>query len=213
MMNDQTCNARRLRLEWPRLAGLLAVMTCSALLATACGGSPSAATGGLPAYQLALPFAQCMRSHGIGNFPDPDVIGNFDIGDIIDQRSPQYAAAKATCVRLHPYNMVLSPQQDAAMMSRALEFARCMRSHGVPNFPDPTESDGRLSFGSQTSPSPPPGHGGSSPGAGSGQRGTGSGRPATGAPRPVTSPSGPPESQQYQAAMQACHSYAGKGTS
>lgn len=182
-MNDETCSARRSRPDWPRSAGLLAFMAGIAILAAGCGGNPSAAAGGLAAYQQALPFAQCMRSHGIGNFPDPEASGNFDIGDMINQNSPQYAAAKSTCVRLHPYNMVLSPQQAAAMMSRALAFARCMRSHGVPNFPDPVESGGRLSFGRQTSPSPPPGHNGSSPGAGSGQRGTGSGRPATGAPR------------------------------
>lgn len=211
-MNSETCSTRRPRLEWPRPAGLLAVMAGSVLLAAGCGGGPSAATGGPAAYQQALPFAQCMRSHRIGNFPDPDASGNFAIGNLIKQSSPQYTAAKATCMRLHPYNMVLSPQQDAAMMSRALEFARCMRSHGVPSFPDPVESSGRISFGSQTSPSPPPGHGGSSAGTGSGQRGTSPGRPA-GAPRPVASPVGPPESPQYQAAMQACQSYAGKARS
>lgn len=211
-MNDDTGSARRPRLEWPLRTGLLAATACIAPLATACGGSPSAAPGGLAAYQQALPFAQCMRAHGIGNFPDPDASGNFAISNLINQNSAQYAAAKATCVRLHPYNMVLSPQQDTAIMSRALEFARCMRAHGVPNFPDPTQSRGRITFGGQTTPSaPPPVHRDSSAGTGSGQRGPS--KPATGAPRPVTSPASPPESPQYLAAMRACRSFAGKGRS
>jgi hypothetical protein len=30
-----------------------------------------------------------------------------------------------------------SPQDTAANNSKALQFAQCMRAHGVPNFPDP----------------------------------------------------------------------------
>jgi hypothetical protein len=143
-----------------------------------------------------------MRSHGIGSFPDPDSNGNFDVsGGSVNQSSPQYAAAKSTCVKLHPYNMVLSPQQVTKMMSQALKFARCMRGHGVPNFPDPTENNAGISFGGQTSAGSPPssGQGSASPG----RPGGGSGSPAIG--------SAPPESPQYQAATHACQQYAGKG--
>jgi hypothetical protein len=203
-MNDETCSDRRRRLVWPRRAGFLAAMACIALLAAACGGgSPSSATGGSAAYQQALPFAQCMRSHGIGNFPDPDSSGNFDVNGSVHADSPQYAAAQRTCVRLHPYNMVLSPHELAKMMAGALKFARCMRAHGVPYFPDPTENNGGISFGSV------PGQSGSSPEAGSGQRGTGSGQPTTG----TSSGSGPSESPQFQAATRACQSYTRKGKS
>jgi hypothetical protein len=198
-MNDETCSDRRQPLEWPRRAGFLAGVAGVALLAAACGGSPSSATGG-SAYQQALPFAQCMRSHGIGNFPDPDTSGNFDTSSI--PASPQYDAAQRTCVRLHPYNMVLAPQQQAHLMSEALKFARCMRAHGVPNFPDPTQNNTGISFGGQTTAGSPPGQGGSSPGAGPG-------RNASSQPSTV----GSSESPQYQAAAQACRSYAGKGKS
>jgi hypothetical protein len=193
MMNDNVVRRRIPRRPWPRRAGFLAAMACAALLAAACGGSPSAATGGSSAYQQALPFAQCMRSHGIGNFPDPDSSGNFNVnGKSVNQNSPQYAAAQATCVKLHPYNMVLSPQQQAHMMSQALKFARCMRAHGVPNFPDPTQTNGGISFG-----------GPAAAGSSNDQHGTGSGHP-TASPG---SGSGPSESPQYQAATQTCRSY------
>src|SRR5581483_2134500 len=35
-------------------------------------------------------------------------------------------------------------QGDPASAAKALAFARCMRSHGVPNFPDPTGGELRL---------------------------------------------------------------------
>ena len=37
-----------------------------------------------------------------------------------------------------------------------MDFARCMRSHGVPNFPDPTVDDDGMDFGdlSQSNVSP-----------------------------------------------------------
>ncbi len=204
-MSDDTCGDRRRRLA-PGRAGFLAAMVGTALLAAACGGSHSSATGGSVAYQQALPFAQCVRSHGIGNFPDPDSSGNFDANSIPDTQ--QYREAHTTCVRLHPYNMALSPHQVATMMSRALKFARCMRAHGVPSFPDPTQNNGGISFGSQTSGGPPPGQGGSSPRAGSGQ-----GRNASSQPSTATGSGPSAESPQYQAAAQACQSFAGKGKS
>ena len=204
-MNDTLGRSRGARQPWPP-PRFLAAMACTALLAAACGGSPASATGGSSAYQKALPFAQCMRSHGIQNFPDPDSSGGFNVGDSVNTSTPQYAAVKSTCVRLHPYNMVLSPQQKAGLMSQALKFAHCMRAHGVPSFPDPVENNSGISFGSQADISgAPPHHDGSSPSARTGTGGTGAGQPST-------SPgSGPPESPQYQAAAQACRNYEGKG--
>jgi hypothetical protein len=35
----------------------------------------------------------------------------------------------------------------AEAMARLLKAAQCMRSHGVPNFPDPTESNGGQAIG------------------------------------------------------------------
>jgi hypothetical protein len=39
------------------------------VLLAACGSSTTSSTRASPDYQLAL--AQCMRSHGVSNFPDP----------------------------------------------------------------------------------------------------------------------------------------------
>ena len=45
-----------------------------------------------------LKIAQCMRAHGIVNFPDPDAQGGFSMQPgTIDESSPQYAAAAKKC--------------------------------------------------------------------------------------------------------------------
>ena len=179
-----------------------AVLVGAALLATGCGGaSAGGQAAGSSAYQKALPYAQCMRSHGIGNFPDPDSNGNFPNPNV--PYSPQYAKAQSTCVKLHPYNLVLSPPQATKMMAQALKYSRCMRAHGVPNFPDPTQGNNGIAFGGQTSVGSATGQGGAAQPTAS----TGKG----GSARPTASTSigssGPSESPQYQAANQACQSY------
>jgi hypothetical protein len=82
-----------------------------------------------------------MRSHGVINFPDPTAAGAFTPGNL-DPNSPQYRAASQACRSLQPAGTSLSttggrtisPQRQAQLLA----FARCMRSHGVPSFADPT---------------------------------------------------------------------------
>jgi hypothetical protein len=125
-----------------RCAGVLAaVVAGAAFLVTACsggGGSSSPAVAGSTAFQNALAYAHCMRSHGEPGFPDPDSKGNFlNLGPVnID--SPQYLSANRTCGHLLPSYQV-TPAQRQQELSSALRYSVCMRSHGVPSFPDPVE--------------------------------------------------------------------------
>jgi hypothetical protein len=53
----------------------------------------------------AMSYAECMRSHGITNFPDPIEHSTYvqngpTPGDGIDENSPQYVAARKACQRL-----------------------------------------------------------------------------------------------------------------
>ncbi|HXR21675.1 MAG TPA: hypothetical protein VN786_03880 [Acidimicrobiales bacterium] len=134
-----------------------------ALLAAACGGGshpsgvaslgktkPSSAVAGgvattLPSgasveehFQKALKFSECMRSNGIANFPDPKSSGGIQIGSSsgIDPQSPQFQSAQKACRKYFPVPD-LSKAQIAQSEAQALEFAKCMRANGVPNFPDP----------------------------------------------------------------------------
>jgi hypothetical protein len=86
-----------------------------------------------------LQFAQCVRSHGVPNFPDPSGGGllNAISAAGINTKSPTYLSAEQACKRYSPAGH-LSPAQSAVANAQGLEFSQCMRSHGVPNFPDPS---------------------------------------------------------------------------
>jgi hypothetical protein len=128
-----------------RRAGLLAVTTATAMLAAACSGSapPPAGSisGGSARYEQALVYSQCVRSHGVPDFPDPDAAGN-----IIQQvrpgqpsgNTPQEQRAEDTCQHLLPHGGAASSAVQRRRLSQLLKAARCMRAHGAPNFPDPT---------------------------------------------------------------------------
>jgi hypothetical protein len=88
-------------------------------------------------------YSQCMRDHGIPRFPDPDSAGrlkmDFANGGDLDPNSAQFRAAQTACKSLAPPQSQDDPQQGQEW----LEFAKCMREHGIANFPDP-RPDGRL---------------------------------------------------------------------
>ena len=92
-------------------------------------------------------FSACMRSHGIRNFPDPSSGGGINIGPNMgfNPESATFKAAERACQKLLDIKPP-SPAQQAKMQEQALKFSACMRSHGVPKFPDPTFSAGRATL-------------------------------------------------------------------
>lgn len=138
---------------WWRAAGPLAVMlVVTAVSLAACGGSPSngAASRGSttttssssaaaqgPAAS-ALRFANCMRSNGVTNYPDPSSNGRPQTNNQIDANSPTFLRAYKACQKYTPIGEGGGPPAPTAAQLRfALAFAQCMRTHGFPQFPDP----------------------------------------------------------------------------
>jgi hypothetical protein len=84
-------------------------------------------------------YAKCMRASGVPNFPDPTAGGNFLFharAGIIN--SPLFKAAQAKCHNLLPEGGPGSgPPPSPQTLARFLNIARCMRQHGVSDFPDP----------------------------------------------------------------------------
>jgi hypothetical protein len=86
-------------------------------------------------------FSGCMRSDGVTDFPDPTVGSNglpswtFDAGNVSPQ-SPAFRAAHQVCKKDLP-DLLHTSAEKAAANAAALKYATCMRSNGVPNFPDP----------------------------------------------------------------------------
>jgi hypothetical protein len=78
-----------------------------------------------------------MRSHGVTNFPDPTPGQGLDISPAVSA-SPAFQAAIGGCQRLFPAG---GPGGGAPpsrqTMAKLLRIARCMRAHGVHQFPDP----------------------------------------------------------------------------
>lgn len=61
-----------------------------------------------------LKFSQCMRSHGLSNFPDPSFSGGgfrlrFDPSSGIDPSSPAFKAAQAACASLQHGGFHIGP--------------------------------------------------------------------------------------------------------
>ena len=129
-------------------------VACGALVASACSSrlcAPSRratdrvrrrppryqdrrASGSTKGPASTLAHAECMRSHGVPDFPDPGPI-HIDVGTHpdLDPSSPAFVAAQKACLSLQPggtAGITVSPQMQAA----ALAYSACMRSHGFPKF-------------------------------------------------------------------------------
>ena len=112
---------------------------CAVVLA-ACGGSGGGGTGTQAGYNGALRFAQCMRAHGVPNFPDPSAGGGgLSIGPGLNPQSPSFQGAQKACARYGPSGKG-PPQMTEAQRVAAFKFAKCVRAHGYPGFPDPSLS-------------------------------------------------------------------------
>ena len=138
--------------HWPRWLATLAAVPLLAgcgshgsqsvahLSSSSTSASPSGSAP-IPGERSPVAYARCMRSHGVINFPDSNAAGAFTHGNL-DPNSPQFRAASQACRSLLPAGTNLSTTAGGAIspqrQAQLLAFARCVRSHGVPNFADPT---------------------------------------------------------------------------
>jgi hypothetical protein len=116
------------------------------VLISACGASAPAGTSGgdstATAHTKAVKFAECIRSNGVSEFPDPNSSGQFAYGipsqsSPLDPSSAAWQHAIGACKTLEPPTFMptsFTPTQRSAR----LKFAQCVRANGVPDFPDPT---------------------------------------------------------------------------
>ena len=141
----------------PIFTAVVAVAACS-LLAAGCGGAELAGS-----CECRLVHAcghdddhaertgrvlPCMRSNGMPTFPDPQRFVGGNVKLTIHQlvaNNPRFQAALSACDHLLPSRGSGSQetaQQQRTQLADELSFARCMRSHGVSRFPDPTAQGG-----------------------------------------------------------------------
>ncbi|MEV7394115.1 MULTISPECIES: hypothetical protein [unclassified Streptomyces] len=87
-------------------------------------------------------YAKCMREHGVPNFPDPeqDAGGGVKlvVPEGVDPNSPTFTSAQSAC-----QDLLYQGDTGDGAGSRAFDatkvaaWAKCIREHGLPNFPDP----------------------------------------------------------------------------
>ncbi len=96
-------------------------------------------------------FSACMREHGVPNFPDPKISTNGNEVKVAVRvtpgisSNPKFNSAQKACNKLLPggggpgsSNHPISVKEQAEY----LKAAACIRTHGIPNFPDPTFEGG-----------------------------------------------------------------------
>ncbi len=133
----------------------LAALAAIALFCAGCGSeaqSDSGAAGGSGASSSTgsgagagttkrdqgVKFAECLRTNGVRDFPDPNAKGEFAYGISV---SPEvFRQAVDACKDLQPPGS-LSSTRSPKEQSATLEFARCMRGNGVKDFPDPANGE------------------------------------------------------------------------
>ena len=149
----------RTLLRWRRVGPLVVLVAVAGLMA-ACGGgglkdsasSPSntpgdssnTASGRSSARQSGVLYASCMRAHGVSNFPDSAISVNdgqveFNIPLSI-KGEPQFQSASRACSTDLPGGGASA--KPSANVQEELEFASCMRAHGITDFPDPLPGGG-----------------------------------------------------------------------
>jgi hypothetical protein len=116
----------------PGIASVVSSSTATTVASTAPPSSSEAL------YKDELKYAQCMRTHGVPNFPDPSPGGGFTVSAGTDPSSPAFAA----CQKLLPGGgaPVWGAPPTAQALAGMLKVAQCMRRHGISDFPDPRTS-------------------------------------------------------------------------
>lgn len=126
-------------LRFPRAVLALAVLGSLAVLAAGCGTSKRTQVAVAPQTGV-LAFSRCMRAHGVPSFPDPDGSGSLPKSQVaqLAAGAPQFVPAHRTCEHLLPNGGQPSPAQVQQAWNDMRAFARCMRSQGVSDWPDPS---------------------------------------------------------------------------
>jgi hypothetical protein len=134
------------------LGGSGLVAGCSGRSAGSPPASPSAATD---AQILAIgrEYAQCVRTHGVADFPDPvvadgrlgwRVTDGTDPKQALQNNKPARDACNPILDRL-PASAVKRVSFSPEDVQKLLRYAQCMRQHGYPDWPDP-QADGTFAL-------------------------------------------------------------------
>jgi hypothetical protein len=123
------------------VALMLATLGCAVAIA-ACGSSGKPSNGsGSGRRSAGIAFSDCMRAHGMTNFPDPSGSGAFQLPAGVNPQSPGFQSAQHACRRLWPSAGAQGGARASESQKRQMvAMSECMRRHGLSTFPDPVSS-------------------------------------------------------------------------
>lgn len=140
-------NADRNGLHRRSLVSLVPGAVVVGALVAGCGGassSGSARNSGVTETRAAfVGYAACMRSHGVADYPDPQISGTANGVSVritpgnANPNSPAFRSADRRCHHMLPNGGVQAGPDSPAQQAQDRGFADCIRSHGVSGFPDP----------------------------------------------------------------------------
>jgi hypothetical protein len=127
----------------------LAMVALMSLISAGCGSTAPSETGtasrtstggnkSATDQDKAVKFAECIRSNGVSDFPDPDAKGEFQYG--VSVSPAVWQKAVDTCKDLQPPGS-LSAKRSPKQQTASLRFAQCIRKNGVKDFPDPANGE------------------------------------------------------------------------
>jgi len=147
-----------------------ALALLSLVLVAGCGSGSAHTNSSAKVVSGALAYADCMRSHGVPDFPDPNGQGDFQlrpatrvvdgrrtaVGDLIPT-SPAFQGAQRACGSFGSAGRRVTVAQENQEFRSELTAARCMRANGVSGYPDPKLVGGSidLEFNGRFSPTSP----------------------------------------------------------
>src|SRR3954469_15381100 len=120
------------------LAGVMLSAGCGSPAASATPSATRPADKKLRARDKGVKFADCIRGHGVSDFPDPDEKNQFEYG--VSVTPAVWKRATTACKDLQPPG-TLSSKRTPKQQSASLRFAQCIREHGVKDFPDPVNGE------------------------------------------------------------------------
>jgi hypothetical protein len=112
--------------------------TSSTRSASSTGTTSSGANKKLTARDKAVKFSECIRAHGVSDFPDPNEKNQFEYG--VSVTPAVWERATTACKDLQPPG-TLSAKRTPKQQSASLRFAQCIRDNGVKDFPDPVNGE------------------------------------------------------------------------
>jgi hypothetical protein len=131
---------QKMKLRTLAVAGvaMVALTGCN----TSGGDAGPSATPSVDARLAWLELSNCMRQNGVPNFPDPveDRDGNWQIPESASGYDIPAQCTKVAAEARAKANKEGGNARTPADIAKLVQHAKCMRDHGIVNWPDPASN-------------------------------------------------------------------------